>query len=836
MNAVIVRRIPVVLLISGLLLALAGPLRADSELERFLDGLRQRRLFQLAENYCRNRLADEQLPEVERANLTMELIRTYASHAVNSAPDQRPAFWKQAHDTADEFATRQRANPRLVLVQAQDALTFLAEGELLRQEFEAGDRPEALRQAALVQIRNAANRLEQLDEQLTKDIPLRRRGTVDNGLLSAEELASLQNNLRFQLARAYRNRALCHDPDTADRVDALTRAMEKHDELLRQLSPDDPLRWQVRIDNITCRRLLGDLENALRLLTALQAEQLPPDVQLAGRAESVRLELASGRPEVALRILGQGRKAAGRISAELDFAHIEAYDAMARAAKDDAEAAKWQKNAADMARIVEETHGPYWGRRANLLLVHSAAAGGAKDMDVLVRVADNAYLQGQFDEAVQTYDSAAQMAAGAGRADAAFSLAYKAGLVEHQRQHHAEAARRLRELSLKMKSHSDAPAAHLLAAWNVAQLAGSEPAELSRYVELLEEQAATWPEHATADTARMWLGRIREQQQSWREAIDIYLDVSPTSDQFAGAVHAAARCAEQYLAAQQDSGSAVEEQASLLAQRFEDLVFDAQRQPPAQWSVVARDAALTAARIRLQYTASGHATAAALLQAALDGSPAAPAEWQTTARALLVVALAGQIGRRAEAGQIVAKLADGDPAELLEMLGGLATIGRTAPAPVQVEVAALQLQATDLLWQKREQLAPDDQINVQRLRAEALALTGKRAEAQEAFERLATQHPRNGVVQEAYALFLSAGTDRQSQQQALDRWRIVAGGSRPQSERWFRAKYQVALAQFQLGDKESAARLLKYLQETPPGWRDSALRGDFEQLLKRCER
>src|SRR5687768_9215474 len=95
--------------------------------ERFIAGLRQRRLFELAEKHCQSKLAEQSLLPVERATLTIELIRTLVQHAAFARPEDRAALWQKARTTAAEFLASHSKNPRLILVRFQDALTPLAE-------------------------------------------------------------------------------------------------------------------------------------------------------------------------------------------------------------------------------------------------------------------------------------------------------------------------------------------------------------------------------------------------------------------------------------------------------------------------------------------------------------------------------------------------------------------------------------------------------------------------------------------------------------------------------------------------------------------------------------
>ena len=101
---------------------------------RFLEGLRERRLFRLAETFCRQRLADQHLSPVGRTTWTTELIRCCAGQALHAAPEARDPWWRAARETAAEFLRQQPPPPRSELVRAQDALTLVTRGELLRQE------------------------------------------------------------------------------------------------------------------------------------------------------------------------------------------------------------------------------------------------------------------------------------------------------------------------------------------------------------------------------------------------------------------------------------------------------------------------------------------------------------------------------------------------------------------------------------------------------------------------------------------------------------------------------------------------------------------------------
>jgi hypothetical protein len=824
----------------GLFALCATAAAAESEDQRFLEGLRQRRLFSLAERFCQQRLADNALSDQQRAELVIEQIRTCATHAIHAPPQERDALWQQALAAGEQFRARYPEHPRLILVRVQEALTQLARGELLRQEAEvladAGDAPERAR----TEIRQAAGKLEEIAEALTREIPLAGR-TPRAGGLSAGELLSLQNNIYFHLARAYRNQALLYPADSDDRIGSLTRALGELDKARLQLPEGDALLWRLMLDQIVCQRLLGNQAKVRETLAALAAAtSVPPDIALAARAEEARLALAAGQREAALEVLGRGRVQEGRTSAELDLALLEAYLDQWRAAdeqKNNAAVEQWQQKAVAVVRLIEQEHGPYWGRRADLLLVRTAERGsGVADLEVMVRTADNFYLKKQYDEAIDAYDKAAQKALGAQNPARAFELFYKAAAVAHTLTRHADAASRLRKLALDFKTHPSAALAHRQAAWNESrQLAATGDAErLPAYVALLEEHLANWPTGEPADQVRKWLGDIRAHQRQWPEAIAAYLGVTPGSSDYAASVAAAARCGTLWLAELKAAGQPYDDRALDAAKYFEQLVYDDQGRPPATWDAVARLAAVTAARIRLQHTSGGHAEASALLEAALAASPEADAAWKADATSLLVVALAGQESRRGEAQQRLKDLADGDPRQLLEMLAGLAASADAAQPRAKTQMAALLLDAAKLLAPQRDKLDRTGQFTLARVEAEALAALGKRDEAQSRYEALARAYPDDARVQRGYAEFLLAAGDSATLSKALDQWRRVADRTPPRSEAWYQAKYSVALSLFKLGRKEEAATLIRYLQVTPPGLDGTSLKPRFLDLLALC--
>lgn len=802
----------------------------DSHDETYLTGLRERRLHQLAASYIERQLQQQDVSPADQAQLTAELIRVQAARAAMAPPGEaRDTLWQQAEKTAAEFGRLRNLRPGdRLLVEVQAGLTPLARGELLRQEWEAGVGGENTRLNSLQAIREAAKLLTEIEKTLARQIAA---GDEDDGL-SQQQRVSLAVNVRYQLARSMRNRALCYPPEDASRVDALNQAVASLDSLLRELAAADPLVWKTHLDRAACLRLLGDNTKAANELANIATLDPPFEIRLQTTAEAARLALAQNKPAQAEAILTKFVEAVGQ-SPDFDFAFLQTYVALwkdATAKQNEQAVSNYRTRSKATVALIENRHGPYWRRRADRALIEAAGETGVSgDYELLARTADRLYQRGEFEEAIASYANAAQKLLKAGDAKGTFKLFYKAALVEHQRKSHARAATRFMLAATSVPQDPQAPQAQLLAAFNYSRLDIKDPKTLPRYAATLEELIATWPQSAAADTARLWLAKLRRGERSWGEAIDLLLAVSNQANEYAEAIALAAEISTSWMNDLQATGEPTSEKAENLAKYFEEIVISDKGEPPADWNAINRQAILTAARLRVQHDAGDSRHNIALLENALAKSPDAAPGWKSQARSLLVVALAGTPGRAVDSQKMLSALADNRPEQLLEILNDLTELAQNAQGAAKREIGNLQLQSIGMLKPKLAELEKTAQLKLQLAEAHALEIVGKRSQGKTRFAAIAKAHPRNGVIQKQYAEFLSRGESDLSA--ALDQWRRVAAGSRPKTETWWLAKYNVAFTQYRLGKKQEAVSLIRYLQATPPGLKATNLRPAFEKLL-----
>ena len=823
-------------------ISLATPVLAQTPDERFLEGLRARRLFRLAEQFCAEQVRRSELSETKRAKLLIELARTYADHALHSPPHERPGRWNEAHQVVADFRIAYPDSPRMLLVRLQDALTWLAQGELARQEAQIGASAQEPRlDAARASLRRAANELEMLAEQVETLLRQRlRHAPHDPAELTATELAALEKNIDYQRARVYRNQAECYPPASPDRANSLTQAIEQLAPLA-ELTVADEMVWRARIERVVCLRLLGDERQATLALAALVDAEPPPAIALRAQAEKIRLRLADERLDEALQAVAQGRAAAGQTSPELDLAHLEALVAAWQAASDREDATQhdaYQRQAAAQVQQIERAHGPYWMRRAEMLLGRSVSSGAGGDVEALARAAASFYRSSQIGEALATYDRAVVQAREQGLSDRAFELAFTAASIEHDREQHAEATRRFQQLAQTQPTHPRASEAHLLALLHMAELARQSTGEnraawLERYRRALEEQLQQWPQAAATDRARVWLGDLRRSQHDWAGATAVYNEVARDHPQYEAAVRALADAYDRWLAALQADGKPREQVAADAAAQLLAKISPADPAAPASFTQFDRFCALAAAKIQLEHQ-NNPAAAERVLTHALDRSPDPPSAWRSEAAILLVYALAAQ-GRTDAAARVMDQISGGDPGGLVTLLAALTELSAAAQPDSRRALAELQLRTVALLEPRQNELPTAMRKAFDKGRATALAAAGRTAEALQAYNELAEQHPLDGQIQQARAELLQATNDPATLRQALEQWRAIERHSRRGGERWFAARYAQAEAHYRLGDKAQAAKLIKLTAVLHPELGGAAQRAKFNRLLDLCK-
>lgn len=412
---------------------------------------------------------------------------------------------------ADEFSSRP------LFREIQQALDTVSRAELAREAATLTGQPGPQLENARKLCRNAITDLRQLETKLTQLLretyetrPSRRKENA----WTTRELESLTRNLQVQLARAYRNQAMCYDAGSIDRLNALSLALQRLPEIVTQ-PIDDTSVWRARVEQVACLRLLNKLA-AAQQFAAKWLDSSPPKTFAARlQSEQIRLALANQAPEQALKLVDTIAADTQRESlAELDDAVLAALLA-AQDLADPAQSTRLIKRATAQLTRIANLHGPYWQRRAQFRFGQAMQSRmDSNDPQLLAYAAASLYAAAEYDQAVAAYDRIATLHQTNGDRDKQFSALSTAAAIVREQQQTSEARNRFRQLALDHPAHEQAADMHLvavgLAAKELRQAPAADRAEVfDLYRELINEHLQQWPGGSTAKQVKAWQQRIQ---------------------------------------------------------------------------------------------------------------------------------------------------------------------------------------------------------------------------------------------------------------------------------------------------------------------------------------
>lgn len=792
--------------------------------QRFVSGLRERRLYDLAESFCRQRLAAESIAPREQAELILQLAQTEVAEASELPLEQQGPAWELARQTLSDFLRDHPEHPQREILVVQHALTLLARGQILRQEWELDPERSDLKSLAAETLRQGVAELESAERLISDRLPLRQRQRQPDQL-SLLQLMALQNNTQYQLAESYLNRALLYgDNEKSARVDALTQVEERLDQLKRRIQPEDPLSWRVLALRMECRRRLGIFADAEALWPTSQEDSLPADSKADLWNERFQLALAQNRTSAAVSWLPQ-IASFYTTSPKLCLSLVQLFLTMAAQSDRAEDRDEWQRRADQTMRVVETYHGTYWARRARaLLLASGSVARSSSNRDLILRLADELLRKRQPDEAVRLLDLAGSQAGSENRSSDALQFAIRAAQVQQQRGLSQDAADRFRIAAIAHPDQPESAAAHLAAGWNLAQLIPRQPDLLDEYIKLLREHLATWPDQTTAGQAAIWLATVLQRQNQWSEALQVAASVDPAGPVFAKAVAVAAASAiselDRAATAEPDT---VSQRASAIDETLANWLARAHGGPATDNGSALAELRLTRIIVRLAHLNGDPVQAEDELNSLIAGNPDQAAGWLESARAWQSLC-------RAVSGESVPPTDFGD-LPLEQTSTWLAVAERHGDERNRVAIGALIVGVSGRIGDRWSAVDSPTSIRWRISVAESLWDQGEREQALEQFAALRRQFPRVLEIQVRYAQMATRDTSGQSTDLAIDLWRAVGAGCKPRSDGWFRAKYELARLLAQQDRLEEAEKILRYLKTVPPGWEQSTLKREFESLL-----
>lgn len=794
----------------------------------FLNGLRQRRLFSLASSYCQQRLATSNLTDQNRILLIAELSRCYAERALHSEPTKRETDWELATTVIDDWNHQYEDDSRYLVARVQQALVWLARGEWTRQATENNSIENRNWDETRTALRQAITQLETLAIDVVQDM---RKSHNDPNRLSSQELRSLQTNIRFQLARAYRNRALTYAPESADRISDITLSLQQL-QPLTQLSLTQDIVWRSRLTEIICYRLLGHLQQANQLATSLLSATDNTQHQLLIQAEQIRLALAADNLPLALQLSKSATDTTR--PADWDYAILEMLMVAWQVAIDNqTQTAMWQKRIAVSLESLARDHGAAWRNRGGALVASVAHQGTHSDhLDLMIQTAQTLYVNHEWEQAIKTFCQAAEQANTIGDLEGAFRIALTAARIEHDHGELSSAIRLWRKTSIRYPKHPESPQAHWLAISGAAsQAATQDAANVKQYTALLQEHLVHWPLTDTGNKVRWWLGQLYEHQDNIVGALNLYREIPADTDLANKALLALGRCWNRCLEEKERAGDPIHDDALAAVQHFEQTILGTEKELPERWNSAALAAAVSSAQLQLRFLPNEPQQSKKILEAALREAPQADPDWRGQAQGLLIVLLV-QDEQFDKASVTLREMTTFRPIDLDIVISELhQLISSKDRADQQQQLAALLLSTTTLQLGSSPGPTPAQRLRSSRIQAESLAKLGHQTEALESLAALAAEHPQDAPTQEAYALLLVESPDQTKVKSSLDLWRGIARRSRPKTERWYRSKYYLAKAHLRLGNRVRASEILRWVQSVPPGFAGTTRQDDFKKLL-----
>lgn len=838
------------LLVAASLATSASPARADmaeSAEERYLAGLRERRLYFLVEAYCRKRLDEAYTIDKRRAELTVELSRTALEAALFAKSPERETLAAKATKIIDDELRNKPTSAWRPLLEVQRGLVDLVWGERLREEAQFLSSAETQMEPVRERLRAAVAQLKQaktLIEERQRDAARGRPG-VGADQPTADDWYRIRRNVEYQLGRAYRNQGESYPAKSPDRLSALEQAVETFESLTRA-ELTDPITWQARLEEVTCKRLLGDLMSAEKILDLVDANAPPADVADRARAQRIRVRIAAGRLDEARKYLTDAdTDPASATDPEVRLAALEWLLASA-AAEEKAgrapQAAEVRSRAEALTKSITERQAPYWARKAEALTASAVASSvststtGHADSS-LTAAAASFYRQNNFDKAIEIYDQLFTQAWSKRQQDVAFDAAFTAGAVEQQRKKHAAAAARFEKLAATIADHPRAAEAQLLAAYNIGlTLLEAKPEELQaglvNYARLLDTQVKQWPAAKETDQARVWLAKLRMQQRQWEAAAQAAGEVTSTSPLAPEAVQLLAGARTAQLAALRAANQLTDVVLAATAKQLSVFMPPTLNDsPPASaW----RSASIAQAKLQLTFGGPSHvAQARAQLEYAARATEVAAAE-QASVNAWLTAALL-KSGAIAEAAAAADKLTGVPQTEAAAALATLPVAQVDPPASYDPAAANVVVKLLAAVGADRRAFPAGERSALARAEARTLEALGRGAEARNAYAELAGANPQDRDAQQAYAEFLAKQSDRESLTLATKKWREVERASTESSPRWFRARLGLIQACVNLGDAAKAKQLLELTEALHPDLGGPALKAKFDELRGRAK-
>lgn len=821
-------------------LAVGACVAGESD-DRFFQGLRDRRLFSLAEEHCVSELEAARLTPTRRVELSLELSRTYVEHAQYISGAEQVELWDQAAAVIDNVLATKQILPNRELLAIQRGLVSVSKSAFQRAHCDLFVEDAAARQAGLDAGRDAIQRFRQIESDLEK-------GRYE---LSSREKRQLLRNVRLQLGLASLEIAQLQPLDSPDRAEALLNANEWLDQMGERPSLDDA-GWNARIGMAVCYRLQGNPGAARREVTALMTDT-PTDVYILDRmaAEYVRLLLLDDKAADAGQFFVKHRQRHKRLSGELHLLKVETLMQIRRLAVEhnSAELAKQLDAQLDVAiKHVDLEVGGYWSARCRVLVDRLSESNTlGTEAAELMQSARSQFNAGRTQESAQGYLAAARAAEKSGKSKPAADFRFTAASILLQSKDYANANVAFDLFVTKHAMDERVANASLLKAWSLGRIYNSDrtPEHREAYSASLKNYRERYPETDGAGDAHWMLGQLEEQQRQVVTALELYLQVPAQHRYGPSARLAVCRIYELIF-----DRLAAESAAPLKVQKWQvrataDLTAMIKRfTEDGPLSYGKAEFLLRTAQVFLKFPSPDYAGVDRLLEtvnAAMQTERIDDDELANQRRVSLlaearrarIVSLAGR-KQTAQAALLLNQLATQDSAEFLDVVDGLSKLAEQRNDGLAFELGLLQIKALDLL-EARTSNGSNAAVDTRRLklmRVQALMTTAGYGDAIKLLQQILKTSPKDQTIMAQLAAAYEAANRKESIEKSHAVWKRVESMNKPGSVAWCDARYHVARLGLKLGLVTETQKLLKVTRLLYPNLGNAEISARFSELEK----
>jgi tetratricopeptide (TPR) repeat protein len=541
------------------LIALFAPcstsLRAQESVEetvRYFDGLRDRRLFSLAESVCLRRLEDRSLSVTQRSRFTVELSRTLAEHA-RFVPgiDEQSDLLKRAQGVITDLIQEHPSHPQALLLRSQLLIVGAGQVESYRWRFELTPNDDTLSKQAFALGQELVPEFEKLEKDMGDELRRPFRDTTGQKL-KPFHLRGLHRVVRFRMANLLLNIAQVLGRESPDRAEALVKA----DQWFRKLSNGDPaamITWRSQIGLVKVTRLRNDTEALARMLNALSKDSPPPTIRDEIVAESVQLLLSEKRITEAAEMLREYRLEHKLLGGRLCFLNAQVLLEMRRVAvehKEEELAAQLMEQVVAFVTRARVESDSFWAARAQqLLLGVSSSQKYGPQIAALLRQGKEKFAAGDSKKAAELYEQAYNIAKTDGDVPVAVELGYTFGSMLLELQSHDAAAQVFGDVVKLDAKHPRAADADILRIFAIGKLYAEQPTRSRReaYTNALQAHRTNFKTSASAGEAAWMLAQLEERRLQFTTALNLYLAIQPEHRRGPAAHAGAARCGEAVL-------------------------------------------------------------------------------------------------------------------------------------------------------------------------------------------------------------------------------------------------------------------------------------------------